>query len=63
MGGARSTYRERRGVYGVLAGRLEGKGQLGRLEVGWGGMNWFDLAQDRDKWRPFVDAVMNLRVS
>jgi hypothetical protein len=29
-------------------------------EVGWGGMDWIDLAQDRDHWRPLVDMVMNL---
>jgi hypothetical protein len=28
-------------------------------EVGWGGMDWIDLADDRDKWRPHVNAVMN----
>ena len=32
-------------------------------EVEWGGvMDWIDVAQDRDKWRALVDAVMNLRV-
>jgi hypothetical protein len=30
--------------------------------VGWGGMNWIDMAQDRDRWRAVVSAVMNLRV-
>jgi hypothetical protein len=31
-------------------------------ELGWGGMVWIDLAQDRDQWRGLVSAVMNLRV-
>jgi hypothetical protein len=30
-------------------------------EVGWGGMDWIDLAQDRDQWRVLVNTVMNLR--
>jgi hypothetical protein len=32
------------------------------LEIGWGSMDWIGLAQDRDKWRALVNAVMNLRV-
>jgi hypothetical protein len=31
-------------------------------EVGWGGMNWIDVAQDRDRWRDFVNAVMSIQV-
>jgi hypothetical protein len=67
---------EERGVYRVLVGKLEGKGPLGRLrprwmdnikmdlqEVGCGYMYWNGLAQDRDRWRTLVSAVMNLRVA
>jgi hypothetical protein len=32
-------------------------------EIGWGGMGWVDLAQDRDQWRALVNTVMNLFVS
>jgi hypothetical protein len=31
-------------------------------EIGWGGMGWIDLAQDRDQWRALVNTVMNLRI-
>jgi hypothetical protein len=31
-------------------------------EIGWDGMDWIDLAQDRDRWRDLVNMVMNLRV-
>ena len=66
---------EERGVYRVLVGKPEGKRPLGRprprwvnnirmdlQEVGCGYVDWIGLAQDRDRWRTLVSAVMNLRV-
>jgi hypothetical protein len=66
---------ERRGVYSILVGKPEGKRPLGRLmrrwednikmdlqEVGFGAMDWIELAQDRDSWRALVNAIMNLRI-
>jgi hypothetical protein len=57
-------------------GRPEGRRPLGRpwrrwqdnietdlQEVGWGGMNWIELAQDRDRWPDLVNGVMNLGVA
>jgi hypothetical protein len=56
-------------------GKAEGKRPLGRprrkwvdnikmvlLEIGWDGVNWIGLAQDRVKWRALVNSLMNLRV-
>jgi len=66
---------EERGVYRVLLGKPEGRGPLRRprhrwvanirmdlQEVGCGYMDWIGLAQDRDRWRTLVSAVMNLWV-
>ena len=66
---------EERGVYRVLVGKPEGRRPLGRPRrkwvdnirmdlkgVGCGYMDWIGLAQDRDRWRTLVSAVMNLRV-
>jgi hypothetical protein len=65
---------EGRGVYRVLVGRPEGKRPLGgprRMwednikmdfrEIGFDGVNWIRLAQDRVQWWAFVNTVMNLR--
>jgi hypothetical protein len=66
---------EKRNAYRILFGEPEGKRPLGRpgrrwednirmdlREIGLGGMDWIDLAQDRDQWRALVNTVMNLRV-
>jgi hypothetical protein len=42
--------------------RWEDNTKMDLREIGWGGMDWIDLAQDRDKWRTLVNTVMNLRV-
>jgi hypothetical protein len=66
---------ETRNVYRVSVGKPEGKRPLGRLrckwagnikidlrETGMGGMEWINVAQDRDQWRALVNTAMNLRV-
>jgi hypothetical protein len=56
----------------ILVGKPEGKRPLGRprrrwvdnikMEIGWDGVDWIDMAQDRDQWRVLVNTVLNLRV-
>jgi hypothetical protein len=66
---------ERRGAYRALVGKPEGRRPLKRprrrwednikmdlREVGWVGMDWINLAQDRDRWRALMNVVMNLGV-
>jgi hypothetical protein len=75
MGWACSTNGEKRNAYRILVGNPERKRPLGRprrrwvdnikmdlREIGWDGMDWIDLAQDRDQWRALVNAVVNLRL-
>jgi hypothetical protein len=66
---------DRRGVFRVLVGKPEGKRPPGRSRRRWednikmglqkvlcGGMDWIELAKDRDRWGTLVNAVMNVRV-
>jgi hypothetical protein len=75
MGGPCSTIGEKKSTYRLLMGNPEGKRTLGRPrhrwvdiirmdlgEVGWGGVDWIVLGQDRDRWTALVSAVMSLRV-
>jgi hypothetical protein len=70
-----STHGEKRNAYRILVGKPAGKRPLGRprhrwednirmdlREIGWGGMDLIDLAQDRDQWRALVNTVVNLWV-
>jgi hypothetical protein len=75
MGRACSTNGAKPYAYRILV-KPEGKRQLGRPrcrwvynikidfgEIGWDGMDWIDLAQNRDHWKALVNTVMNLRGS
>jgi hypothetical protein len=66
---------ETRNAYRILVGKPEVKRPLGSprrrwvdnikmdlTEIGWDGVDWIELAQDRDHWRALVNTVMNLRV-
>jgi hypothetical protein len=66
---------EKRNAYRILVGKPDGKRQLERprsrwvdnikldlREIGWDGVDWIDMAQDRDQWRALVNTVFNLRV-
>jgi hypothetical protein len=71
MGGARCIMAKRRCAYRVSVRRPERKRPRRRWknnikmdlqDVGWRGMDWIDLARDRDRWRALANAVMTLRV-
>jgi hypothetical protein len=66
---------KKRNACRILVGTPEGKRPLGRprlrwvdnikmnlIEIGWDGVNWIDMAQDRDQWRALVNTVLSLRV-
>jgi hypothetical protein len=76
MGRACSTNGgNKRNAYRISVGKPEGRRPLGRprrrwmdnikmdlREIGWDGMDWINLAEDRDKWKALVNTVINLRV-
>jgi hypothetical protein len=66
---------EKRNAYRILVGKPDEKRPIGRprrrcvdnikmdlREIGWDGMDWIDLVQDRDQWRALLNTVVNLRV-
>jgi hypothetical protein len=70
-----STHGEKRNVCRGVVGNPEGKGRLGipirrwednikmdLREIGWDGLDWIDVTQDRGQWRALVDTAMNLWV-
>jgi hypothetical protein len=75
MAGHVTQMGEKRNAYRTLVGKPEGKRPLGRpkrrrmdkskmdlREIGWDGVDWIDLAEDREQWRALVNMVMKLRV-
>jgi hypothetical protein len=75
MDGACSANGEKKNAYRILVRKPDGKRPLGRpkrrwvdnikmdlTEIGWDGVHWIDIAQDRDQWRGLVNTVLNLRV-
>jgi hypothetical protein len=75
MGEVRSTNGGKGNAYRIFVVKTDGRRPLGRpgrgwvdnikmdlREIGWGSMDWIDLAQDRDQWRALVNTGMNLRV-
>jgi hypothetical protein len=70
-----STNGEKRNAYRIVVGKPEGGTPLGRprhrwvgnikmdlREVGWDGVDWIDMAQDRDQWRALVNTVLKFRI-
>jgi hypothetical protein len=66
---------QKRNAYRILVGKPEGKRPLGRPRcrwvenikmdlrvIKWDGMDWIDVAQDRDQWRALVNTVMNFQL-
>jgi hypothetical protein len=66
---------EKRNAYRIFVGKPECKRPVGRPKrrwadnitmdlrvIGWDGMDWIDVAQDRDEWRALVNIIMNIRV-
>jgi hypothetical protein len=75
MSGTCSTNGAKKNAYRILVGKPEGKRPLGRprrrcvdnikmdlRDIGWDGVSWIDVAQDRDQLRALVNTVLNLRV-
>jgi hypothetical protein len=75
MAGHVARMGEKRNAYRILVGKPEGRRPLGRQSrrcvdnvimdlrgIGWNGMDWIDLAQDRDQCRALLNTVTNLRV-